>query len=206
LPKAEVRPSGVAPDGRPMVQPADRAAWRAWLIANQAISKGVWLVSFRPSSGRMTLDYEAAVEEGLCVGWIDSKAGTLSDERTLLWFSPRALRSAWSRSNKERVARLAAAGLMLPAGMAAVDAAKQLGTWSILDEVEDLIVPPDLAAAFDARPPARANWDAFSRSTRRAILVWIVQAKRPETRAARIADTATLAARNEKANQPRPRG
>jgi uncharacterized protein YdeI (YjbR/CyaY-like superfamily) len=192
---------GIAPDGRPMVEPADRAAWRTWLIANHARGTGTYLVTYRPSTGRELLDYEAAVEEALCVGWIDSKAGRLDDERNLLWFSPRSPRSGWSRSNKERVARLSAADQMLPAGLAAVDEAKQRGTWTMLDEVEDLIVPPDLAAAFDARPPARANWDAFSRSTRRAILVWIVQAKRSETRFARVAETATLAARNEKANQ-----
>jgi uncharacterized protein YdeI (YjbR/CyaY-like superfamily) len=194
-----------APDGRPMVQPADRAAWRAWLIANQATSKGVWLVTFRPSSGRQTLGYEAAVEEALCVGWIDSKGSRLDDERNLQWFSPRSPRSGWSGSNKARVARLSAAGLMLPAGLATVEEAKRRGTWTMLDEVEALVVPPDLAAAFDAHPPARANWEAFSPSTRRQILGWIVQAKRPETRAARIAEIATLAARNEKANQPRPR-
>jgi uncharacterized protein YdeI (YjbR/CyaY-like superfamily) len=188
-----------------MVEPGSRAEWRAWLIANHARAAGVWLVTYRASSGRQRLDYAASVEEALCVGWVDSKGGRLDDQRTLLWFAPRSPRSAWSRSNKERVDRLMAAGLMLPAGMAAIKEAKRRGTWTLLDDVEDLVVPPDLSAAFEAQPPARANWDAFSRSSRRAILEWIVQARRPETRAARIQETATLAARNEKANEWRPK-
>jgi uncharacterized protein YdeI (YjbR/CyaY-like superfamily) len=195
----------IAPDGRPMVQPLDRAAWRHWLIAHHATSRGVWLVTYRASSGRPMLDYEAAVEEALCVGWIDSKGNRLDDERNIQWFSPRSPRSGWASTNKVRIARLTEAGLMLPAGLAAVEEAKRRGTWSMLDDVEALVVPPDLAAALDERPPARANWDAFSRSSRRAILGWIVAARRPETRAARVAQTAVRAARNEKANEPPPK-
>ena len=145
----------------------------------------------------------SSVEEALCFGWIDSKVVKLDAERTLQWFSPRRPRGTWARTNKERVERLTAEGLMMPAGLAVIEAAKRDGTWTLLDDVEDLIVPDDLAAAFDAAPPARANWDAFSRSARRAILVWIVQAQRPETRAARVSETARRAALNEKANEPR---
>ncbi len=201
--KAAGAVEGVAPDGRPTVEPADRAAWRAWLIANHGRGSGVWLLTFRPSTGRQQVDYASSVEEALCVGWIDSKGMGLDDERSLQWFAPRSPRSAWARSNKERVARLEADGLMLPAGRAAIEEAKRRGTWTLLDDVEDLIVPPDLSQALDANPPGRAHWDAFSPSSRRAILEWISQARRPETRAARIAETAMRAARNEKANQPR---
>ena len=94
-----------------------------------------------------------------------------------------------------------AAGRMTAAGRAAVEAARADGTWSMLDEVEDLAVPPDLAAALAARPGAREQFDGFPRSTRRAILEWIAQAKRPETRAARVGETARLAERGERANQ-----
>ena len=153
----------------------------------------------------MVVDYGSAVEEALCFGWIDSKVVKLDPGRTLQWFSPRRPRGTWARTNKERVERLTAAGLMTPAGLAVIEEAKRTGTWTLLDDVEDLVVPDDLAAAFDGVPPARANWDAFSRSARRAILVWIVQAQRPETRAKRIAETARLAAVNEKANEPRSR-
>ena len=196
---------GRAPDGRPMVGPFDRAGWRAWLIANHARSDGVYLVSWRRGSGRTSVSYNDAVEEALCVGWIDSVAGRLDDERGLQFFSPRRPGSGWARSNKERVERLAAAGLMLPAGLAAIEEAKRDGTWTLLDDVENLILPDDLAAALDASPPGREHWDAFTRSPRRAILAWIAQAKRPETRAKRIAEAAGNAARNEKPPQFRPR-
>jgi len=202
---AEPALEGVAPDGRPMGQPLARAAWRAWLVAHHATSKGVWLVTYKASAGQPRLAYAASVEEALCVGWIDSTGRTLDDARSMMWFAPRSPRSGWARSNKERLVRLTAAGLMLPAGLAAVEEAKRRGTWSLLDDVEDLVVPPDLAAALGAQAPARTNWDAFSPSSRRAILGWIAQARRPETRVARIAEAATLAARNVKANEWRPR-
>jgi uncharacterized protein YdeI (YjbR/CyaY-like superfamily) len=188
-----------------MAGPFDRAGWRAWLIANHADSSGVHLVSWRTGSGRTSVPYAEAVEEALCVGWIDSVGGKLDDQRGLQWFSPRRPKSGWARSNKERVARLIAEGQMLPAGLAAIDEAKRNGTWTILDDVEKLIVPFDLAAALAANPPAREHWDAFSRSPRRAMLQWIAEAKRPETRAKRIAEAAEHAARNERPPQFRPR-
>ncbi len=192
---------GLAPDGKPFVGPFDRAGWRAWLIANHATSIGVYLASWRKPTGRTSVPYEDAVEEALCVGWVDAVQRRLDDDRTIQWFAPRRPRSGWARTNKARVERLTAAGLMLPAGLAAVEEAKRLGTWTMLDDVEALVVPDDLVAALDAHPPARPNWDAFSPSARKAILTWIGGAKRPETRAKRVEETATLAARNEKANQ-----
>lgn len=194
-----------APDGRPMAGPFDRPGWRAWLIANHATSSGVHLVSWRRGSGRASVGYEEAVEEALCVGWIDSVAGRLDEQRSLQWFSPRRSTSGWARTNKARVERLIAAGLMLPAGLDAIDEAKRNGSWTRLDDVENLVVPDDLAAALVANPPARERWDAFSRSPRRAILDWISQAKRPETRARRIAEAAESAARDEVPQQFRRR-
>jgi len=190
---------GIAPDGRPWVHPLDRDAWRSWLIEHHATSNGVYLVGWRRATGRRTISLQDAIDEALCVGWIDSKAGRLDDERSILWFTPRRPRSQWGRANKQRVERLAAEGRMLPAGFAAIEAAKQTGSWTFLDDVEDLIVPDDLDTALAARPPARANWDAFSESARRQMLAWVVTAKRPETRASRIDEIADRAARNEKA-------
>jgi uncharacterized protein YdeI (YjbR/CyaY-like superfamily) len=195
----------VAPDGRPMVGPFDRAGWRAWLGANHATSNGVYLVSWRRATGRTSVAYEDAVEEALCVGWVDSTGRNLDAQRSIQWFSPRRARSAWARSNKERVARLIAAGLMLPAGLAAVEDAKRTGMWTLLDDVEDLVVPDDLAVALASSPPAPANWDAFPPSARRAMLQWIVEARRHETRARRIADIAEKAARDERAYPPAER-
>ena len=192
-------------DDREHVHAETRAQWREWLVANHATSTGAWLVSWKASSGRPSVGYEESVEEALCVGWVDSKGGTIDDERTKLWFAPRNPQSAWARTNKTRVARLEAEGLMLPAGLRMVEIAKANGTWTMLDDVEDLVVPPDLAAAFDAHPGSREQWDAFPRSARRGILEWIVQARTEPTRAKRIAETAEKAASGERANQWRPK-
>jgi uncharacterized protein YdeI (YjbR/CyaY-like superfamily) len=180
--------------GRPCVHPEGRAEWRDWLAEHHATSDGVWLVSWKAATGRPRLPYEEAVEEALCVGWIDSLANTLDDERSLQLMTPRKRGSGWSRRNKERVERLTAAGLMRPAGLVAVEAAKTDGSWSILDAVEGLIEPDELRAGLEERPGAREHWDRFSPSSRKAALQWIATAKRPETRARRIAETIRLAA------------
>lgn len=191
---------------RDAVQPRTRGEWRAWLAANHDTSTGVWLVSAKKATGQSRVEYEEAVEEALCFGWIDSVARTLDQTRSMLRFSPRKPRSGWSRPNKIRIERLTAAGLMTPAGQARIVAAKADGSWTKLDAVEDLEVPEDLARACAAYPNARANFDAFPRSARRGILEWIVQAKRPETRAKRVEETARLAESNYRANQwVRPR-
>lgn len=192
---------GIAPDGRGSVHAETRADWRDWLLAHEDDTDGVWLVSWKKATGRPAVPYAEAVEEGLCVGWIDSRPGKLDEERSLLWFAPRRNGSAWSRPNKERVARLSAAGLMRPRGAAIVAAAQRDGSWNRLDDVEDLVEPDELRAALDADPTARAAWDNFPRSAKRGILEWIVQAKRPETRTARVGTTVSEAHVGRRANQ-----
>jgi uncharacterized protein YdeI (YjbR/CyaY-like superfamily) len=181
------------------VQPETVEEWRAWLDEHHGSSPGVWLVSWRKHTGRPTVPYEAAVTEALAVGWVDSRGQRLDDDRTMLWFTPRRTTSGWSGANKARVERLLAEGRMGVAGQAAVDAAKQNGTWSLLDDVEALVVPDDLAAEFDRHPGSRESWEGFTRSARRSTLEWIVTAKRAETRRARIAETAEKAGRGERA-------
>lgn len=192
-------------DDAPQVHAETREAWRDWLAEHHETATGVWLVSWKKATGRPAVGYDAAVEEALCVGWVDSTGRRLDDERSMLYVAPRKPRSGWSRPNKERVARLDAAGLMRPAGHAAIDTAKANGAWTLLDAVEDLVVPDDLRAALDAHDGAAGHWEAFPRSAKRALLEWIVQAKRSETRARRVEETAQRAARNERANQWRPR-
>ena len=113
-----------------------RSEWRRWLAANHASSPGAWLVSWKRSTGKPTVGYDAAVEEALCFGWIDSLAKTVDDERSRQLFTPRRPRSRWSQSNRDRVERLAAAGLMEPAGLAAVERARESGSWAALDDTE----------------------------------------------------------------------
>jgi uncharacterized protein YdeI (YjbR/CyaY-like superfamily) len=123
-----------------------------------------------------------------------------------LLVTPRKRGSRWSRANKQRIQRLTAAGRLASAGLAAVTDAKADGSWTALDAVEELVEPEDLGAALDAEPNARANWDGFPGSTKRAILEWIIAAKRPPTRASRVAETARLAAQGIRANQWRQPG
>lgn len=178
-----------------------RAEWRAWLEQNYTRPEGVWLVTNKKASGKPQLSYDESVEEALCFGWIDSKGRKLDDERTMLWFAPRKARTGWSRPNKERIERMIAAGKMTEAGQAKIDAAKKDGSWTMLDAVEALEIPDDLASEFEQYDSARANFEAFPRSAKRGILEWIVQAKTAETRAKRVAETARLAEQNQRANQ-----
>jgi len=183
------------------VHPLTRAEWRAWLEQNHTRTDGIWLISYKQATKKPRVTYDESVEAALCFGWIDSKGNKLDDERSMLWFAPRKPRTGWSRPNKERIERLLAAGLMAPAGLAKVEAAKQDGSWTALDAIENLEVPPDLEAALAAYPSARAHFDAFPRSVKRGILEWIAQAKTAPTRAKRIDETARLAEENKRANQ-----
>ncbi len=186
------------------IHPETRAEWRAWLEEHHTRAEGVWLISYRKAAGKPTVTYDEAVEEALCSGWIDSKQIKLDDERTMLWYSPRKPGSAWAKTNKARVERLIAQGLMTPAGLAKIEAAKHDGSWNRLDAVDALEIPPDLDKALAAYPNAKRNFEAFPPSIKRGILEWITSAKRPETRSKRVEETARLADENVRANQWRP--
>lgn len=192
-----------AQDDNVRVEVGSRKAWRAWLAANHATAPGAWAVTFKKHSGGPYVPYEALVEEALAFGWVDSLGRKLDDRRTQLLHTPRKPKSGWSRPNKERIERLTAAGLMAPAGLAAVEVAKANGAWSKLDDVENLVEPGDLVAALDRDPAARREWDAFPRSAKRGILEWIGDAKRPETLEKRVNETVRLAAQGIRANQAR---
>jgi uncharacterized protein YdeI (YjbR/CyaY-like superfamily) len=183
------------------VHPLTRAEWRAWLAANHSRTTGVWLISYKKVTGKPAVDNDVAVEEALCFGWIDSKPSKLDEQRTMLWFAPRKSGSGWSKLNKDRVERLQTAGLIAEPGLAKIAAAQADGSWHALDAVEALEIPADLAAALAAHPPAEANFAAFPRSAKRGILEWIANARKPNTRARRIQETAKLAAENLRANQ-----
>jgi uncharacterized protein YdeI (YjbR/CyaY-like superfamily) len=187
------------------VHPATRKEWRSWLEQNHTRPDGVWFVSYKKSAGKPRVTYEDAVEEALCFGWIDSKGGTVDDERTMLWIAPRKPRTGWSKLNKDRIERLVAEGQMAPPGLAKIDAAKQDGSWTLLDSSEALEVPADLEAALASHPDAARHFAAFPPSARKVILQWIGSAKKPETRAVRVAETARLANENARAYPPPPR-
>jgi uncharacterized protein YdeI (YjbR/CyaY-like superfamily) len=177
-------------------QPRSRSAWRAWLKKHHASSAGVWLVFAKKGSGTPSLTYNDAVEEALCFGWIDSRINPIDESSYMQAFTPRKLNSRWSASNRTRVERLLAAGLMAPSGLAVVQAAKKSGAWNALKHVEEMIIPPDLRDAINANPDANRNWTTYSPSRRKAVLYRLAGAERPETRARYLQDIVENMARN----------
>lgn len=186
-------------DDAERIEPESLDDWAGWLEAHHDTSTGVWLVTAKKASGRNALSYEDCVVEALRFGWVDSKAHSLDDTRRMIWYCARKPNSAWARTNKKRIARLEQEGRLEAAGRAAVETAKANGSWTLLDSVEDLIVPDDLDAALDGVPGARTTWDSFAPSLRKGMLAWVVMAKRPETRTKRVAAIAEAAGRGEKA-------
>ena len=178
-----------------------RAEWRAWLTEHHAREDGVWLVRYKKATGKPTLSTADITQEALAFGWVDSAPRKVDDERTALYIAPRQPGSNWSRLNKAYVAEMEARGLMSAPGRAKVETAKGDGSWTRLDSVEDLVVPEDLAEAFEVHPGSADHWDGFPPSVRRGILEWILNAKRAPTRAKRIEETARLAAESKRANQ-----
>jgi uncharacterized protein YdeI (YjbR/CyaY-like superfamily) len=168
------------------IHPKTTAEWRRWLRDNHDKTQGVWLVTYRAATGKPRLGYEESIPDALCYGWIDSVNRPLDDERTALLFTPRKARSGWSRTNKVRIARLMKEGLMQPAGLAKIEAAKQDGSWTLLDSVEALEVPEDLRKALGAA--GMRKFEALTPGRRKEHLRNLVTAKRPETRAKRVAD------------------
>lgn len=171
----------------------DRTTWRDWLARHHATAPGVWFVFYKKYTGQPTLSYGEAVEEALCFGWIDSLPQKMDDGRHALKFTPRKPRSVWSKINKLRIEKLLETGQMTPAGQAKIDAAKLDGSWTELDDVEEMRVPNDLAEALAANETAQRNFEGYPPSLKKPILYWIQSAKRPETRQTRIEKTVAAA-------------
>ncbi len=185
--------------GYPIYHAESRAQWRAWLETHHGTVPGVWLCSWRSSHGGPRCPYPEVVEEALCFGWIDATATILDDERGLQLITRRKPKSTWTRLNRQRAADMDTAGLMTDAGRRVIEVSKANGWWTILDPVEDLIEPPDLTAALDAEPAARASWDRFPASPRKQMLFWVISAAKADTRARRIEVIVAKAARGERA-------
>jgi len=183
----------------PSYHPKSRAEWRKWLAANHASSKGIWLVLIKKGAGVAGIMYSEAVEEALCFGWIDSRPGTLDNERYRLYVAPRKPGSVWSKLNKQRIRKLAKEGHMTSAGLVKIEAARKDGSWNTLDEIDRLGMPADLLEQLSTNEEAKRNFEGFSTSSKKIILFWIASAKRDETRQKRIEETVRLAAQNIKA-------
>ncbi|PKL79096.1 MAG: hypothetical protein CVV25_09080 [Ignavibacteriae bacterium HGW-Ignavibacteriae-4] len=175
--------------------PSSREEWRQWLEENHINEESVWLVQYKVKSNKKSISWSESVDEALCFGWIDSVKRTIDDESYKQYYSKRKPNSTWSKINKDKVALFTEQGLMAEAGLLTIEVAKKNGSWTILDEVEELIVPTDLEEAFDKEVNSKDYYLSLSKSTQKMLLAWIVLAKRPETRQKRIDEIATQAAK-----------
>lgn len=183
----------------PILSFETHADWEAWLEENHATSQGLWFKIAKKGSGITTLDHAQALESALCFGWIDGQADKFDDPYWLQKFTPRRPKSIWSKINVDKVQVLISEGRMRPAGLRQVELAQADGRWAAAYEPPSRIsVPDDLQAELDAKPDALAFFNALNATNRYAILFRIHNAKRPETRAARIKKFIDMLSKHEK--------
>jgi uncharacterized protein YdeI (YjbR/CyaY-like superfamily) len=177
---------------------SDAEALRAWLLDHHTTSPGVWLALTRKGGTLTTLTWQQAVDEALCVGWIDGQARKRDEETSSIRFTPRGPRSSWSQRNVGHVARLEMDGRMLPAGRAAVEAAKADGRWqAAYPPQSEAEVSAALAAAIAANPAAQAMFDVLTKANRFALINRLGSVKRAETRERKIGEFVAMLARHE---------
>lgn len=175
-----------------------RAAWRAWLAAEHGSARGVWIRFPRGGRGETSVTHPEALEEAIAFGWIDGQRRRLDEEHWLTRFTPRTARSRWSVINRRTAQALIERGAMQPAGLREVERAQADGRWAAAYEGQaSIAVPDDLRAALDARPAARERFERLDSRNRYAILYRVGDAKRPETRARRIATFVDMLERGE---------
>ena len=181
--------------------PKTKNDWRKWLNKNHKTKQAVWLIMYKKQTGIPSLNWSDAVDEALCFGWIDSTARPIDGEKYKQYFTKRKPQSTWSKVNKVKIEKLIADGLMSEAGLASIEIAKQNGSWTILDEVEEMIIPKDLEKAFKAKRGSKDFFMSLSKSVRKGMLQWITLAKLEETKLKRINEIAELACEGKKPKQ-----
>jgi len=174
--------------------PKNSAEWRTWLQNNHSTKDAIWLLQYKKKSAKPSISWSEAVDEALCFGWIDSVRKTLEEETFVQFFSKRKPGGTWSKINKEKIKLLTAGGQMAEAGLRSMKLAQENGSWSILNEVDSLTIPPDLFSAFNEENGDKEYFLSLSNSTKKAILQWLVLAKKPETRQKRIDEVVAFAA------------
>lgn len=183
----------------PVKRFATRSAWQAWLAKNHAKSRGIWLELAKKGSGARSVSRSDALEVALCYGWIDGQGKRFDEQYWLQKFTPRRPKSIWSQINTERAERLIATGEMQPAGLRAIEAAKQDGRWqAAYASQRNMEVPEDFQAALNKNKKAAAFFATLKKGERYSFLFRIQNAKRPETRAKRIEQFVEMLARGEK--------
>ncbi|TZF98451.1 hypothetical protein FW781_00535 (plasmid) [Chryseobacterium panacisoli] len=175
-----------------------KAEWREWLKENHHVEQSIWLVCNTKKSNLPVVYWTELVDEALCYGWIDSTRKTIDESSFMQLFSRRKPNSTWSKINKEKVEKLIENELMTKAGFETIRVAKENGSWTILDTVEELEIPEDLDEAFKLHGGSETYFLSLSKSIKKMLLQWIVVAKRPETRKKRIDEIAIQAAQNKK--------
>ncbi len=181
--------------------PHNRHDWRKWLELNHNKKEAVWLIFYKKKSPNYNLSWSESVDEALCFGWIDSVKKTIDTEKYIQYFSKRKAKSNWSKVNKDKVKTLIEQGLMEEAGYKSIEIAKENGSWTILDEVEALVIPEDLKEEFANYKGSLEYFDSLSKSVKKILLYWVVSAKRTETREKRIIEIAESASENLKPKQ-----
>ncbi len=186
-------------NGQPKLLFEDQQDWSGWLAENYATSTGVWLKLAKKAAGLQSVSYEEALETALCFGWVDSQKKSYDDTAWLQRFSPRGPKSIWSKINCQKAEDLIRAGRMKPAGLAAVELARQDGRWdAAYDSQRTSVVPADLQAELDKNEAAQAFFNTLDSANRYAFLFRIQTAKKPETRSRRIEQFVQMLARHEK--------
>ncbi|MFT6921232.1 MAG: hypothetical protein ACJA1C_000226 [Crocinitomicaceae bacterium] len=181
--------------------PSDKQDWRKWLELNHKKKEAVWLIFYKKKSPNYNLSWSDSVDEALCFGWIDSTKKTIDEERYIQYFSKRKPNSIWSKVNKDKVDYLTSEIQIQEAGFQTIEIAKKNGSWSILDEVEALVIPKVLKKEFDEREGSLEYYESLSKSAKKILLSWVVLAKRTETRQKRSVEIAENASRQLKPKQ-----
>lgn len=166
--------------------PKTRTEWRNWLMENHQSSNSIWVLFYKMSSSEPSITWREAVDEALCFGWIDSVKKKRDDVSSIQFFSKRRPKSTWSKINKNIVEKLISEGLMAEAGFKSIEIAKQNGSWTILDTVEELLIPKDLQIELEKHAEVNSYFHGLSKSIKKMMLHWLVMAKQPETRKKRI--------------------
>ena len=162
--------------------PKNQEDWRNWLSKNHSNKTAVWLIFYKKKSPNYNLSWSESVDEALCFGWIDSTKRAIDNNQYKQYFSKRKAKSNWSRINKDKVKNLIEKGLMREAGYKSIDIAKENGSWTILDNIEALVMPEELKAKLTDYKDAMEYFDSLSKSVKKGLLYWVVSAKRKETK------------------------
>ncbi len=181
--------------------PKSNEAWQKWLEKNHQKEQSIWIIYYKAKSNMPTVKYTDAVDIALCYGWIDSTSRPIDEEKYMQYFTKRKPKSVWSKVNKEKVERLIKEGKMTKAGFESIEIAKQNGSWNILDDAENLVIPNNLENEFKKYKNANTNFLSLSRSDKRNILQWLTLAKRSETIQKRVEEIASLAEQGLKPKQ-----